>query len=136
MLASSLTQRGLVAGVVVVQQVVVARFAAGRDSEAADESQDRSDAGLSGVGAIAVGAAAEEVTPGLVGTAIAVLRVPVVAAQGDRGRIGIRVLDLAERSLRIALRIGWGDRVPAFILEVERIAVAQHDVVGAGAALE
>src|SRR5580658_805271 len=129
-------QLRLVTGIVVIQQVVMARFAAGSDSQAADESQHRSDAGLSGVRAIAVGSAAVVVTACLVEGAIAVLGVPVIAAECDCSRIGIGVLDLAESALRVAERIWRRDRVTVLILEIERIAVPQHDVVGTGATLE
>ena len=53
-----------VARVVVVQQVVVARLAARIDGVAATAGiRDRSDAGLVGIGAVAVGAAAEDRQP-------------------------------------------------------------------------
>ena len=126
-----------VAGIVIVQQVVVAHFAVRIHGvrKRLEIFHDRGDSRLRGVGAVAVGAAA--VGRGTVrAAAVTIFCVPVVGA----GR-GIGIFNFVHhagvgscrdpRSTLCGGSLAW----PSAVGEVDGIAVAEHDVVGAGAAL-
>ncbi|GCC49242.1 hypothetical protein chiPu_0033451, partial [Chiloscyllium punctatum] len=128
---------------VVVQEIIVARFAIRVDPDALQIVQDRLDTGLACIRAVAVGAAAGHrarlegrreaaVSAG----AVAVLGVPIVGA-GSR----IRILDLmhdagigrAAENLN-AVRRHRG--VAVSVAEVDHVGMTEHDVVGTGAAVD
>src|SRR5579863_1214572 len=123
-----------VAGVVVVQQVVVTGFAVRIHwlGERREEFHNRGDSGLRGVGAVGVRAAtvrrgAERAA------AVAVFGVPVVGA----GR-GIGIFDFinyagvwAALLYQNVVRRYLG--IACTVCKVDGVAVAQHDVVGTGA---
>src|SRR5271154_6007152 len=107
------------------------RFAAWVDMERLEVRNDRPDAGLSRVRAIAVGAAAGRWF--VFGTsAVAVFCVPVIGAGGR-----VRILDfthhsLVRRSYCNLDTVRWHERRRAVgIVEVDGVALTEHDVVGA-----
>src|SRR5580658_2849537 len=125
------------ARVVIVEQVKAARFTAGRDVNGVEVAHDVGDAILSGIRAIAVGSSA--IGGRTIGTtAVTVFGVPVIGA-----RQGIGVFNFVEHIWRAGGRGSGGYAVRRLewvglggIIEIDRVTVTEHDVVGAGAAID
>src|SRR5271154_2611484 len=125
-----------VARIVVVQQVVVARFAAriDRPGKRLEILQNFFHSGLLGIRTIAVGPAAGNGRTKAT-AAVAVLGVPVV---GAGGRIGVFhfIDDSGIRAARVHRgTFGWLGSLAVGVAEPDGIAVTEHDVIGASAAL-
>ncbi len=131
--------------IVVVQQVIVARLAMriDRPRQAGEIIDDRPHAGLTRIRAVGVGAAAVDGRVGIwrriagvVTGSVAVFRVPVV---GAARRIGI--LDLVDdagvrRALEHLGAVRRHGRLTVRVAEPDHVAVAEHDVVRARAAVD
>src|SRR5579872_1210010 len=122
-----------IAGIVIVQEIVVPFFAARIDFEGLQVIHDGSDSGLTGIRAVAVRASTVRRRATGAG-AVAILGIPIVGAHG-----GIGIFDLVQA--HAVCRAG-GDLMrrnrgmPVAVAEPDHVAVTEHDVVGAGAAVD
>ena len=107
------------------------------DADGLQIGDDRSDAGLRGIGAIAVGSAAVDRGNRSRPPAVAIFGVPVVGAG-----CGIWVFDFIDHARvfgypsRLLPVVRWYGGKALTIAEPERIGMTEHDVIGPGASEE